>query len=235
MHFNPPLIKGTLLGREKRFISYIKLEDGSEVTAHCPNTGSMTGCMDIGSPVLISKSDNPKRKLAYTWEMVQTGKYWIGINTRLPNLLVREALEIGRVPELSGYASIRSEVPYGENSRIDLLLENNSKKCYVEIKNVTLVEGNVARFPDAVTTRGQKHLRELMNMVKEGHRAVIFYLVQREDGKLMQPADDIDPVYGQLLRQAVSQGVEALVYRAEINPDEIVLAERLPLELPGRP
>jgi len=166
--------------------------------------------------------------------MSYVNKSWIGINTRLPNLLVKEAIETGSIPELLGYASIRSEVPYGKNSRIDLLLENDNNKCYVEIKNVTLVEDTIARFPDAVTTRGQKHLRELMDMVEEGHRAVIFYLVQHGDGKIMQPADDIDSEYGQLLRRAVKNGVEAFVYRAEVTPLEIVIKQRLLLELSDR-
>ncbi len=177
-------------------------------------------------------SDKPQRKLRYTWELVEVNGGWVGINTGYPNLLVREGIEQGVIKELQGYVSIRSEVRYGgENSRIDLLLEGLSGLCYVEVKNVTLVEGRRALFPDAVTTRGQKHLRELMTMVRQGHRAVIFYVVQRQDGESVNTADDIDPEYGRLLRIAVANGVEALAYHARVTPEEIRLDHRLPIVL----
>ncbi len=149
----------------------------------------MKGCAVPGSPVLLSVADNPKRKLKYTWELVLADGCWVGINTGLPNRLVREGIETGIIAELMGYPSIRPEVRYGEKSRVDLLLSGPSGLCYVEVKNVTLVEGNVALFPDAITTRGQKHLRELMEMVRRGHRGVIFFVVQRGDGKSVAPAD----------------------------------------------
>jgi sugar fermentation stimulation protein A len=161
--------------------------------------------------------------------MVRVDGYWVGINTFLPNRLVREAIESGAIPELSGYASLRNEVPYGAHSRIDLLLERPAECCYVEVKNVTMVEGGVALFPDAVTLRGQKHLRDLMNVVRQGGRGVIFYVVQRRDGTVVAPADGIDPVYGRLLRLAVSSGVEALAYQASVTPMEICLVKRLPV------
>lgn len=225
------LTPGRLLNRYKRFLADVALVDGSVVTAHCPNSGSMLGCAAPGSPVLLSRSDNPARKLAYTWELVQVDGSWVGINTGLPNLLVREGIELGIVTELQGYGRIRQEVCYGEErSRIDLLLEEPGL-CYVEVKNVTLVEGDVARFPDAVTTRGQKHLRELMAMVKSGARGVNFFVVQHAAARSVSPADAIDPAYGKLLRQAAAAGVEIIAYQASVTPAEIALSRRLPVVL----
>jgi sugar fermentation stimulation protein A len=225
----PPLVAGTLIKRYKRFLADVLLADGSEVTVHCPNSGSMKGCATPGSRVFLSRSPNLKRKYPLGWELVETNGFWAGINTGLPNYLTREAIENGTVLELQGYTTIRPEVPYGQHSRIDLLLEGPTGRCYVEVKNVTLVEGNRALFPDAVTTRGQKHLLELMRVVREGDRGVIFFTVQRGDGDSVSPADLIDPEYGRLLRLALDNGVEALAYRALVTPEEIVLTERLPV------
>ncbi len=225
----PPLVAGTLIKRYKRFLADVLLEDGSEVTVHCPNSGSMKGCAVPGSRVLLSRSPNLERKYPLGWELVLADGFWAGINTGLPNRLTREAIENGTVRELQGYATIRPEVPYGEHSRIDLLLEGPTGRCYVEVKNVTLVEDGRALFPDAVTTRGQKHLQELMRVVREGDRGVIFFTVQRGDGTSVSPADTIDPEYGRLLRLALENGVEALAYRALVTPEEIVLTERLPV------
>lgn len=225
----PPLFPATLIKRYKRFLADIMLEDGSTVTVHCPNSGSMKGCATPGSRVFISRSANPGRKFPFTWELVESAGFWAGINTALPNRLVREAIENGTAAELQGYESIRPEVAYGEHSRIDLLLESPGQRCFVEVKNVTLVEDGRALFPDAVTTRGQKHLNELMRVVREGDRGVIFFTVQRGDGLTVSPADAIDPEYGRLLRLAMKSGVEALAYRALVTPQEIVLTERLPI------
>lgn len=225
----PPLVAGTLIKRYKRFMADVLLEDGGAVTVHCPNSGSMKGCATPGSPVLLSRSPNPGRKYPLGWELVHADGFWIGINTGLPNRLTREAIEDGTVVELQGYESIRPEVPYGEHSRIDLLLESQGRRCFVEVKNVTLVEYGRALFPDAVTTRGQKHLQELMRVVREGDRGVIFFTVQRGDGDSVSPADMIDPDYGRLLRLALKNGVEALAYRALVTPEEIRLTERLPV------
>jgi len=227
----PPLVEGRLIRRYKRFLADVELEDGSQVTAHCPNSGSMKGCAVPGGRVLLSRSDNPTRKLAHTWELAQVGGFWIGLNTGLPNKLVHEAIADGTIAELQGYESIRPEVPYGEHSRIDLLLAGPTGRCFVEVKNVTLVEAGRALFPDAVTTRGQKHLNELMRVVREGDRGVIFFTVQRGDGNSVSPADLIDPEYGRLLRLALANGVEALAYRAEVTPEQIRLTERLPIAL----
>jgi sugar fermentation stimulation protein A len=191
----------------------------------------MKGCAQPGSPVLLSASDNPARKYKYTWELVWVNNCWVGINTGLPNWLVREGIESHVVTELQGYRSIRPEVRYGENSRVDLLLSDPGGFCYVEVKNVTLVQKGVALFPDAVTTRGQKHLRELMRVVSNGHRAVIFFVVQHPEGNAVSSADAIDPEYGKLLRMATAHGVEALAYQARVTPHEILLSHRLPVIL----
>ncbi|MBI5656004.1 MAG: DNA/RNA nuclease SfsA [Geobacter sp.] len=228
MHLPDNLLTGTLISRYKRFLADIALADGSVVTVHCPNSGSMKGCALPGSPVILSRSDNPGRKYPHTWEMVRIGGFWIGINTSLPPRLVAEGVREGVVAELQGYASIRAEVPCGQ-SRIDLLLQGGAAPCWVEVKNVTLVEGKMALFPDAVTTRGQKHLRELMDIVQNGQRGVIFFVVQRGDAEAVAPADSIDPAYGTLLRQALDAGVEALAYRAHVSPDGIRLEKRLPV------
>jgi len=225
----PPLLPGTLIKRYKRFLADIALDDGTAVTVHCPNSGSMKGCATPGSRVFISSSANPGRKFPFTWELVESDGFWAGINTALPNRLTREAIENGTVVELQGYETIRSEVAYGEHSRIDLLLESPRQRCFVEVKNVTLVENGRALFPDAVTSRGQKHLNELMRVVREGDRGVIFFTVQRGDGRSVSPADAIDPEYGRLLRLAMTNGVEAFAYRASVTPEEIRLTERLPV------
>lgn len=228
----PPLISGKLILRYKRFLADVELDDGTVVTAHCPNSGSMKGCNLPDSPVMLSRSDNPARKLAFTWELVQINGFWVGLNTMLPNQLTEEGVKDGTISELQGYAKLRREVPYGsERSRIDLLLSGNGVDCYVEVKNVTLVENAQALFPDAVTTRGQKHLRELMEVVAGGGRGVVFFTVQRGDGLSVAPADNIDPEYGRLLRQAVKSGVEAIAYRAEVTPKEIKLTEKLEVVL----
>jgi sugar fermentation stimulation protein A len=232
MKFSSPLIPGILLSRNKRFLADIKLDSGEIVTAHCPNSGSMKGCKQPGSRVFLSYHDKPSRKLKYTWELVEANHTWVGINTGHPNKLVMEAIQNKQIKELTGYPHIKSEVKLGAHSRIDLVLENSDEICYVEVKNVTLIENGQARFPDAVTERGQKHLRELMNVVEKGHRAVMFFVVQREDSNSFAPADDIDPTYGKLLRKAVtSDGVEALVYQAKVSPEEIKISIPLPIIL----
>lgn len=225
------LLSGVLIKRYKRFLADVKLDSGRIVTAHCPNSGSMKGCKTPGSAVLLTYDPRPTRKLKYTWELVKADGVWVGINTMYPNKLVKEAILDGTVTELQGYEMLRPEVKYGENSRIDILLENPGQKCYIEVKNVTLIDKERALFPDAVTTRGQKHLRELMNMIREEHRSVIFFVIQREDGQSVSPADTIDPEYGQLLREAVKNGVEALAYQAIVNPEEIYLHKKIPVLL----
>ena len=232
MKLPQPLFHGTLIRRYQRFLADVELDDGTKVTAHTPNTGSMQGCARPGSRVLLSKSGNPGRKYPHSWELVHTDGLWVGINTLLPNALVREGIEDGTITELAGYQQIRAEVAYGTGSRIDLLLSCPSRgNCYVEVKNVTMVQGGCALFPDAVSARGQKHLRELMEVVRQGHRGVNLFVVQRGDGASVSPADLIDPAYGALLREAAHAGVELLAYRATVTRTEIRLSQCLPVLL----
>lgn len=241
MIFPEPLIEGRLIRRYKRFLADVRMPDGEEVTAHCPNTGSMLGCQPPDGRVWLSRSNNPARKLAYTWELVETAPGVLAcINTARPNAQAREAIADGRIFELAGYSHIRSEVRYGEEkSRIDLLLSGHKSEpdAWVEVKNVTLEESGQGWFPDAVTTRGQKHLRELMAQAASGDRAVLFFVVNHTGIKTVRPADHIDPHYGQLLRQAYEAGVEVLAYRAELaggdgNPSgSLALSESIPVIL----
>ncbi len=231
MKLPQPLYEAILIRRYKRFLADVRLPDGETITVHCPNSGSMKGCAEPGSSVLLSRSSNQKRKFAFTLELIRINGLWVGINTMRPNYLVREAITQGTIPELSGYQDIRSEVRYGTNSRIDLLLSGPTGSCYVEVKNVTLLCGESALFPDAVTTRGQKHLRELMQVVQTGGRGVIFFVVQRQDAQTFGTADAIDPIYGKLLRLAMQNGVEALAYQAHVGPQEITLTRRLQIIL----
>ncbi|MAR91478.1 MAG: DNA/RNA nuclease SfsA [Pseudomonadales bacterium] len=233
MKFDPPLATGTLVRRYKRFLADITLADGTELTLHCPNTGSMKNCQAPGSTVWYSDSGNPKRKYRHTWELVQVGpKAIAGINTGRANALVKEAVLAGVIPELAGYEQVCSEVKYGsENSRIDLLLKAPSVRCYVEVKNLTLGEGEIGYFPDAVTERGRRHLRELEAMVAAGHRAVLFFCVQHSGVVEARPADHIDPAYGAALRQAHRAGVEILAWQCQLSADEIRLHQPLPVVL----
>ena len=237
MKFDPPLARGTLVRRYKRFLADVELDEGKIITIHCPNTGAMTNCQDVGADVWFSRSDNPNRKYAFTWELVAVQKRGLaGVNTLRANALVREALDGGRIKELQGYSSIRSEVGYGiEKSRIDFLLGNpdSSKQCYVEVKNVTLGgKGGVGYFPDAITQRGAKHLRELMEVKKQGHRAVLIFCVQHSQIKEVRPADHIDPLYGKVLRKAMEHGVEVLAYGVKLTPYEAEIKQRLEVVCP---
>ena len=234
MRFPNPLIPGRLIRRYKRFLADITLDDGTVITAHCANSGSMKGCQTPGSRVYVSPQDKPGRKLKYTWEMIRVGRAWVGINTGHPNPIVYDAIEHQLIPELRGYSEMRREVKYGRRSRIDVWLRRPGQICYVEVKNVTLAEEGAALFPDAVTERGTKHLRELMDQVAAGDRAVMFYLVQRSDCNLFKPADDIDSVYGATLREAAHHGVEILVYQAIVSPQRIRLDKPLPYDLSCR-
>ncbi len=229
MKFDPPLISAKLLKRYKRFLADVRFDDGTEATAHCANPGSMMGLAEPGSRVWLSKSDNPKRKLAWSWELVDDGTSLVGVHTSKANVLVEDAINAGHIPELTGYKSLRREVKYGENSRIDLLLEDPERPtAYVEVKSVTLSRTNgLAEFPDSKTARGAKHMVELAEMAKQGHRAIVFFLVQRSDCTSMQPAADIDPKYTESLTAALAAGVEVLCYSCRLTPDEITLDHRL--------
>lgn len=231
MKFEKPLIPGKLIRRYKRFLADIELESGEVVTAHCPNSGSMLTCNIPGSEVLLSFHENPNRKYAHTWELVKVNSVWAGINTQVPNKLVYETILAGEIPELASYVTVQREKKVGSHSRLDLMLSNENESCYVEIKNVTLVENDVAVFPDAVTERGTKHLMELMKLHEQGHRAVIFFLIQREDARSFAPADKIDPKYGETLRQAFANGVEILPYLATVSSQEIRIQKKLEFSL----
>jgi len=230
VRFETPLIEGRLIRRYQRFLADVVLDDGTVVTAHCPNSGSMIGYKEAGLRVWLSRSDNPKRKLAYTWEVVEDSRgERVIVHAARANALVREAIENGTVKELQGYDTLRSEVPYGtQNSRIDLLLEKAGERCYVEVKSVTLKVGETLMFPDAVTTRGQKHLEELMQMKALGHRAVLFFAVLREGGNRFEAAAHIDPVYAAMLERSRAEGIEVLLYRARFEGASLLLEKPLP-------
>jgi sugar fermentation stimulation protein A len=228
------LVEGRLIRRYKRFLADVQLA-GGVITAACPNTGSLMGCCEPGSRVWLSESDRPSRKYRHTWEIIEVGKVMVGINTVLPNRLVAEAIANGVIGELSGYATVRSEVRYGEEaSRVDFVLESSGREaCYVEVKNVTAAANRgVALFPDCVSERGSRHLRELIRMKAQGLRPVQLYCVQRGDVDEVRPADGIDHEYGRMLREAIAAGVEVLAYRAKVTPGEIRLVERISVRCP---
>lgn len=222
------LTPGKLIRRYKRFLADVELADGAVVTAHVPNTGSMLGTREPGSAVALSSSDSPTRKYPWTLELVEADGCWVGVNTSRTNGIVEEAIGARRLGPLRGYPVLRREVPYGEErSRIDLMLEDGDRRCYVEVKNVTYKVGGRALFPDAVTERGAKHLRELEAMVDRGHRGVVLFLVNRDDCGSMGPAREIDPGYGQLLDEVVAGGVEALAYRVSNTLERTVIDRKL--------
>ncbi len=227
MRFKSRLIRGTLLQRYKRFLADIRLDTGDVITAHSNNTGSMKGGKEPGSAVYISRSDNLNRKLAYTWEMIEIAGAWVGINTMQPNKLVPEAVESGVIQELRGYQNIRREVKVSAHTRLDLCLEGDGGNCFVEVKNVTLAVEGIAAFPDSVSERATKHLKELMRLKRQGHRAAVVFVIQRCDCASFRPTDEIDKEYGRWLRRAVKAGVEALPYIAKVTPKEIVLTRRI--------
>ncbi len=235
MRLPSPLVHGTLIVRYKRFLADVRLDDGRVVTATCPNTGSMMGLAVPGAGVWLSESDSPTRKYRHTWELVEAdlgkGPTLVGINTSHPNKLVAEAVAARRVKLLAGYPGLRREVRYGKNSRIDLLLECADKGlCYVEIKNVHLSRRHgLAEFPDSVTARGTKHLAEMADMVRAGHRAVMVFLIQRSDARRLALARDVDPLYGEAFDAARAAGVEAIALRCRMSPEEIVVDRPVPI------
>ncbi|WP_226702170.1 DNA/RNA nuclease SfsA [Microbulbifer elongatus] len=230
MKINPPLTEGRLLRRYKRFLADVETSAGEIITIHCPNTGSMKNCWEEKTPCWYSDSGNPKRKYRHTLEITTTPEGALaGVNTSRANHLVEEAITNGVVSELQGYDTLRREVKYGEeNSRIDFLLSGKKGDCYVEVKNVTLAEGARGLFPDAVSARGAKHLRELQKLVESGTRAVLFYCVQHSQIETVEAAAEIDPAYAAALTAAVKAGVEVIAYRARLGADEICLSEPVP-------
>ena len=231
MQFPDPLIRGRLIKRYKRFLSDHEIDGGEVVVAHCANPGAMLGLNEPGAEVWLSPSRNPARKLKYSWELLRVDGRLVGINTSHPNGIVAEAIEAGQIPELTGYDNLRREVKYGRNSRIDILLEADGKPpCYVEIKNVHLKRNGRAEFPDSVTARGAKHLVEMSDMVAQGCRAVMVYLVQREDCDRFTIAADLDPVYAETLTKALAEGVEAICYSCTLTTEAITLDRALPVD-----
>jgi len=231
MQFKQRLQPGILIRRYKRFLADIELTDKKVLTVHCPNTGSMLGCSEPGSQVMISRSDNPGRKYPHTLEMVQAGSAWVGVNTSRTNKLVREALEKQVVKEFGRLDSIAQEVKTSAHTRLDFLLEREGTRIYMEVKNCSLAESRAAMFPDAITARGTKHLHELAALRKQGHMAAVFFCVQRGDADYFMPAHHIDPVYAETLVKVAAEGVMVLAYQADVTPREITIARKLPVKL----
>lgn len=233
MQFESNLEHATLIKRYKRFLADVKLPNGQEITIHCPNTGSMKNCQDPGGKIWFSTVNKKARKYAQTWQFIEVNDCeLVGINTSLANRLVLEAIENGVIKQIVNFSKLRTEVSYGtENSRIDILLEDGDTRCYIEVKNVSFgVSGKMGLFPDAVTVRGQKHLRELINVKKAGERAILVFCVQHTGVDRISPADNIDPVYADLLRKALEAGVEVIAYQADIDISSSTI--RLEKELP---
>lgn len=234
MHFSPPLKPARLIARYKRFLADVITPEGETLTIHCANTGAMTGCATPGDTVWYSTSDSPTRKYPHSWELTETQQgHWICVNTLRANQLVKEAINLGAIPELSSYDHCQSEVKYGtEKSRIDFLLQAKGRSnCYIEVKSVTLLQHGKGYFPDAVTARGQKHLRELRHIVAEGHRAVLLFAVLHTGIEDVSPARHIDAQYAELLVQAQRYGVEVLAYQAHISPLKMLLTQPIRVEL----
>jgi sugar fermentation stimulation protein A len=232
MHISFPssLIHGRLVKRYKRFLADVTLDNGDMVTAHCTNSGSMKSCLEEGAEVFLSPVNDPKRKTKFTWEMILIDGNWVGINTSMPNMLAFEWIKNGKIPGLEGYQHVKREVTFGD-SRFDIFAENDTEKCFVEVKNVTMKEDDFALFPDAQTTRGQKHLETLIKVKQSGMRAVMLYVVQRIDVNRFAPAWGIDPQYAQLLQKAATAGVEIIPLQVEVHPEGFKLLRILPFTL----
>ncbi len=231
MEFENLLIEGTFIQRYKRFLADVKFANGRETTVHCPNPGSMLGLIESGSKVYVSDSQNPKRKLRYTWELVEANQTLVGINTNRTNRLLEEAINKGIIAELSDYDEIQREVNIGQKSRFDLLLRGNGQPCIVEIKSVTLKKDGKALFPDSVTKRGARHVRELIESTRNGYRAVVCFVIQRNDTAVFSPAWDIDPDFSKILKTAQKKGVEIYAYQAEVTHQSIEITTSIPVEI----
>jgi sugar fermentation stimulation protein A len=230
MKFDTPLVRGRLIKRYKRFLADVVLDNGETVTAHCTNSGSMKSCLEDGAEVFLTPVNDPKRKTRFTWEMIRINGNWVGINTSNPNKLVFEAIRNKEIPGLDNYTRVTREVKFDE-SRLDILAENDYEQCAIEVKNVTLKDGDFATFPDARTERGLKHLHTLIRLKKEGYRAVMVYVIQRMDVTTFAPAADIDPQYAAALKQAAENGVEIFPVQARVTPEEIKIEQILKYSL----
>jgi sugar fermentation stimulation protein A len=227
MKFTSPLVHGQLIKRHKRFLADVKLDDGTLVTAHCTNSGSMLSCLEDGADVYLSPVNDPKRKTQYTWEMIMMNNQWVGVNTSWPNLLVYEAIKHKEIKGLDNYTQVFREVKF-EESRLDIMAENQWERCVIEVKNVTMKVGDSALFPDAVTERGLKHLHTLMRLKHEGLRAAMVYVIQRMDVSAFGTAKNIDPAYANALQLAISKGVEVFALQAKVTPQGIGFVGQLP-------
>jgi sugar fermentation stimulation protein len=230
MKFSNPLVHGTLVKRYKRFLADVTLDSGEVVVAHCTNSGSMKSCLENGAEVYLSPAADPNRKTRFTWEMIKIDGSWVGINTANPNQFGYEALVNNLIPGLQGYTEVKREVTF-DDSRFDLYARNASEECFVEVKNVSLKEGNLAMFPDAVTTRGQKHLETLVKAKQQGYRAAMLYIIQRTDVEAFAPASHIDPEYARKLKAAIAQGIEVYPLMVAVSPTEIKAIKLLELKL----
>ncbi len=228
MQLPPVRQQGILIRRYKRFLADIRLENGASLTVHCPNSGSMRGCSEPGSPVIISRADNPRRKYAWTLEMVRNRGVWIGVNTAMTNNLVHEALAGGVIDDFGPVQAIAREVKVSDRSRLDFRITVRQRQIYMEVKNCSLAEDGVALFPDAVTSRGTRHLEELARLCGEGFGAAVLFCVQRGDAERFMPAAAIDPLYAETLLRVHARGVAVLAYRAEVTPERIQLTTSLP-------
>lgn len=230
MNFKNPLIHGTLIKRYMRFLADVKLDSGETVTAHCTNSGSMKSCLEKGAEVYLSPVDDPNRKTKFTWEMIKINGYWVGINTSNPNKLAFEAVKAGQIEKLKGYTEVQAEVKF-DDSRFDLMAKNDTETCFIEVKNVTYKEGNYALFPDAVTSRGKKHLETLVKVKEQGMRAVMLYIIQRIDVEIFSTAKQIDQEYSKALKIAYNKGVEIIPLQVKVTPENIELVKEIPFEL----
>lgn len=228
-HFPQPLVPGVLIRRYQRFLADVRLTDGSTVTAHCPNSGSMLSCLEPGAPVCCSANTDPRRRTAFTWEMIRINGAWVGVNTLIPNRLVAEAARLQALPLFGEVTEVATEVRIAPGTRIDLVAMRPQGRLVVEVKNVTLARGDRAEFPDAVTSRGAKHLRELIRLRQAGTACAMVYVVQRSDVRRFGPALDIDPEYGRLLAEARRAGVAVCAVQAEVRPHAVCLRRQLPL------
>jgi len=230
MIFPTKLVAGKLIKRYKRFLSDVELNDGSIVIAHCTNSGSMKSCVEEDAPVFLSPATDPKRKTKFTWEMIYMNGGWIGVNTLVPNKLAFDAIVAGEIEKLKEYTFVKREVKF-DDSCFDIYAENETERCFIEVKNVTMKEGNYGLFPDAVTTRGRKHLKTLIEVKKQGIRAVMLYVIQRMDVEFFGVAKEIDPEYAISLRKAMDNGVEVIAVQAKVSPDGIEIVGELEVKI----
>lgn len=229
MKFAQPLVHGTLIKRYQRFLADIQLDNGDIITAHCTNSGSMKSCIEEGAEVYLSQNSNPNRRTQFTWEMIKINGNWVGINTMNPNKLAVELLKNNAIKGLTGYTHIKPEVKFGD-SRFDVFAENEKEKCFIEVKNVTLKDGDYALFPDSITTRGAKHLETLISVKEQGMRAVMLYIIQREDVDTFAPAHKIDLNYAKALKRAFDKGIEIFPLQVKVTPLEITAKKLMPFE-----